>query len=231
MAPIRVALVGLSARAATGWAAKAHLPYLLSAEGRSKYTIVALCNSTVAAAELAIAHFGLDPAATRAYGDPADLAADPDVDLVVVSTRVDLHYDVVLPSIRAGKDAFVEWPLAESAERAAELARVAVGNKGSRTVVGLQAWFAPSIVALRKLLVGSGGTGSRIGKVLSSEVRAAGGTLDRTMMPSSLRYFTDRDVGGNPFTIGVGHSEKLNLLTPYITLSLSHSPQIRRDGC
>ncbi|KAK6852551.1 hypothetical protein PG995_011102 [Apiospora arundinis] len=202
MSPIRVGLVGLSARAATSWAAKAHIPYLLSPEGRSKYTIVALCNTSVAAAERSIAHFGLDPASTRAYGDPAALAADPDVDLVVVSTRVDLHYDSVLPSLQAGKDAFVEWPLAENAERAAELARVAAG-KGSRTVVGLQAWFAPSIVALRGLL--AGGADSRIGKVLSSEVRAAGGSLDRTIMPSSLKYFTDRDIGGNPFTIGLGH--------------------------
>ncbi|KAK8079980.1 NAD(P)-binding protein [Apiospora hydei] len=201
MAPIRVALVGLSANAATGWAAKAHLPYLLSAEGRSKYTIVALCNTTVAAAERAIAHFGLDPATTRAYGDPAALAADPNVELVVVSTRVDQHYDAAMPSLQAGKDVFVEWPLAENAERAAELARVAA--KGSRTVVGLQAWFAPSIVALREILAGGGR--SRIGKVLSSEVRAAGGTLDRATLPPFLKYFADRDIGGNPFTIGLGH--------------------------
>ncbi|KAK8051421.1 NAD(P)-binding protein [Apiospora rasikravindrae] len=202
MAPIRVALVGLSANAATGWAAKAHLPYLLSAEGRSKYTIVALCNTTVAAAERAIAHFGLDPATTQAYGDPAALAADPNVELVVVSTRVDQHYDAAMPSLKAGKDVFIEWPLAENAERAAELARVAA-ERGSRTVVGLQAWFAPSIAALREVL--AGGERTRIGKVLSSEVRAAGGTLDRATLPPFLKYFADRDIGGNPFTIGLGH--------------------------
>ncbi|KAK8128209.1 hypothetical protein PG984_009317 [Apiospora sp. TS-2023a] len=200
MSPIKVALIGLSANAATSWAAKAHLPYLLSAEGRAKYTIVALCNTTTTAAERAIAHFGLDPGTTKAYGDPAALAADPDIDLVVVSTRVDQHYSTVLPSLTAGKDAFVEWPLAENSQRAAELARVAA-EKGSRTVVGLQSWFAPSIVALRDLLAG----GRRIGKVLSSEVRAAGGTLDRATLPPFLEYFADRDIGGNAFTIGLGH--------------------------
>ncbi|KAK7956759.1 uncharacterized protein PG986_005981 [Apiospora aurea] len=86
--------------------------------------------------------------------------------------------------------------------RAAELARVAAG-KGSRTVVGLQGWFAPSIVALRDILAGGGR--SRIGKVLSSEVRAAGGTSDRATLPPFLKYFADRDIGGNPFTIGHGH--------------------------
>lgn len=204
MPPIRIALIGLSANAATGWAAKAHLPYLLSAEGRASYTIVALCNTTTAAAERAIARFGLDPSTTKAYGDPAALAADPDVDLVVVSTRVDQHYATVLPSLEAGKDAFVEWPLAENAPRAAELARVAA-ERGSRTVVGLQAWFAPSIVALRELLA----DGRRIGKVLSSEVRAAGGTMDRATLPSFLEYFAHRDIGGNAFTIGFGHREQL----------------------
>ncbi|KAK7981976.1 oxidoreductase family protein [Apiospora saccharicola] len=200
MPPIKVALIGLSANAATSWAAKAHLPYLLSVEGRAKYTIVALCNTTTTAAERAIAHFGLDPATTKAYGDPAALAADPDIELVVVSTRVDQHYSTVLPSLAVRKDAFVEWPLAENSQRAAELARVAA-EKGSRTVVGLQAWFAPSIVALRELFAG----GRRIGKVLSSEVRAAGGTLDRATLSPFLEYFADRDIGGNAFTIGLGH--------------------------
>lgn len=205
MSPIRVALIGLSANAATSWAAKAHLPYLLSAEGRAKYTIVALCNTTVAAAERAIAHFGLDPATTRAYEDPAALAADPDVELVVVATRVDQHYDTVLPSLAVGKDAFVEWSLAENSQRASKLARVAA-ERVSRTAVGLQAWFAPSIAALRELLA----DGRRIGKVLSSEVRAAGGTLDRATLPPFLKYFADRDVGRNIFTIGFGHRGYLN---------------------
>ncbi|KAK8042566.1 oxidoreductase family protein [Apiospora phragmitis] len=178
MAPIRVALVGLSANAAAGWAAKAHLPYLLSAEGRARYTIVVLCNTTTAAAERAI--------------------------LVVVSTRVDQHYNAVLPSLQAGKDAFVEWPLAENAGRAVELARVAA-ERGSRTVVGLQARFAPSIVALRGILAGGDSGRSRIGKVLSSEVHAAGGTMDRATLPPFMRYFAQRDIGGNPFTIGFGH--------------------------
>ena len=197
MAPIRTAIIGLSS-AGGGWAKNAHLPYLLSAAGRAKYEIVALCNSSEEAARQAIATHGL-PASTRAYGRPEDVAADPDVQLVVCSTRVDRHYDTVLPSVRAGKDIYVEWPLAHDAAHAVELADLARA-KGSRTVVGLQGWFAPAVLRVREL-VESG----RIGKVLSSEVRASGGSLDRSVYPLFIKYFADAKIGGNPFTIGFGH--------------------------
>lgn len=134
--PIRVAIIGLSANAITDWAARSHLPYLLSATGQAKYQIVALCNSSKAAAQRSIKAFDL-PAETRAYGSPEDLAADPDVQLVICSTRADKHYETTLPSIKAGKDVFVEWPLAQSAAKAEELTAAARAS-GSRTIVGLQ---------------------------------------------------------------------------------------------
>ncbi|KAH6843443.1 hypothetical protein B0I37DRAFT_393645 [Chaetomium sp. MPI-CAGE-AT-0009] len=129
--PIRVALIGLSSSAKTAWASRAHLPYLLSATGRSKYQIVALLNSSVAAARAAIEAYGL-PADTRAYGDPAELAADGEVDLVVCNTRVDKHYETVMPSVRAGKDVFVEWPLAQDVRHARDLAEAARAAGGGR---------------------------------------------------------------------------------------------------
>lgn len=136
MSPIRVAIIGLSANAITDWASRAHLPYLLSSTGKSKFQIVALCNTSVAAADRSIKTFRL-PAATKAYGSPEDLAADPDVDLVICATRVDKHYETSLPSVRAGKDVFIEWPVAENGEKASELARVAK-EAGGRGICGLQ---------------------------------------------------------------------------------------------
>ncbi|KAI1767909.1 NAD(P)-binding protein [Hypoxylon sp. FL1150] len=200
MSPIRTAIIGLSISAPNNWARHAHLPYLLSPEGKAKFQIVALCNSSVDAAQHAIDFFQLSPE-TRAYGDPEALAADPDVQLVVCATRADKHYETILPSVRRGKDAYVEWPLAQNAALAGELAALArEKGKEGRTMVGLQGWYAPAVVKVREL-VRSG----RVGKVLSSEVRGAGGTNDRAMMPPALKYFADRKVGGNPFTIGFGH--------------------------
>ncbi|CAG7564408.1 unnamed protein product [Fusarium equiseti] len=195
MAPIRVALVGLSASAKTSWASKAHLPYLLSPLGRSKYQIVALQNSSVEAAQRAIAQYNL-PTETKVYGTAEDLAADKDIELVVVCTRVDVHHSSALPSIKAGKMAFVEWPLAQDAKHAKEL----VDAVRERNVVGLQGRFAPPVVKIRDLI-----REGRIGKIVSAELKAAGGTNDREILPTSLKYFTQRPIGGNTFTIGLGH--------------------------
>lgn len=201
MSPIRVGIIGLSSSASTSWASGAHLPYLLSPRGRQKYQIVALLNSSVDAARAAITHYKLDASVVKPYGDPESLAADADVDLVVNCTRVDVHYPSVLPSVKAGKNVFVEWPLANNVERAKELAET-VKAKGAKSIVGLQGRLAPPVVRLRELL-----EEGAIGKVLSSEVRGAGGTNDRASLPPGLAYFTDRSVGGNVYTIGFGHCE------------------------
>ena len=55
--------------------------------------------------------YNLDPA-TKACGSPEDLARDKDVDLVVCCTRVDKHYETILPSVKAGQNVLVKWPLA-----------------------------------------------------------------------------------------------------------------------
>ncbi|KAK3197499.1 hypothetical protein GRF29_216g438733 [Pseudopithomyces chartarum] len=109
--PLRTALIGLSSSAITSWASSAHLPGLLTPKGRSTLPITALLNSSVAAAQASIEKYGLDPS-TKAYGSPEDLANDPDIDLVICNTRVDKHFETILPSVRRGKDVFVEWPVA-----------------------------------------------------------------------------------------------------------------------
>lgn len=203
--PIRVAIIGLSSSAATGWASRAHLPYLLSPQGRSHFRIVALCNSSVEAAKRAIAHYKLDEeagAAVKAYGNPAELAKDADVDLVVCTTRVDVHYDTIRDSVAAGRDVFVEWPLAGNIEQVRELVHLAKQHKDSTTVIGTQGRVSPPAEKVKELL-----KEGRIGKVLSSEFRAYGGLGGRDEQPSFLRYFADRSIGGNVYTIGFGHCE------------------------
>lgn len=197
--PTRVALIGLSSSAKTAWASRAHLPYLLSDRGRARFEIVALLNSSVAAAEAAIAAYDLPKDKVRAYGDPAQLAADKEVELVVNTTRVDKHYETVLDSVKAGKDAFVEWPLAQDAKHARELAEAVKVGRG-RSVVGLQGVTVPLAKRLRGLL-----EEGKIGKVLSVYVNGYGGLSDRAKVPDGLSYFTERAVGGNIYTIGFSH--------------------------
>lgn len=196
MEPIRVALVGLSASAKVSWASDAHLPYLLSEQGRSHYKLVALLNSSVKAAETSKNKYGLD-SSVKVYGDPNDLAADPDVDLVVVNTRVDVHFPVAEPSIRTRKAVYVEWPLAENLGRALELTK---DRELSNTMVGLQGRVTPLILRIKQIL----GDGV-VGQVFNSEVKACGTLMQRDSLPESLTYFADRKVGGHPINIHYGH--------------------------
>jgi predicted dehydrogenase len=202
MAPIRIALIGLSASAKTGWAAGGHLPYLLSERGRKQFKIAALLNSSVEAAKKAIQAFELG-SDVKAYGLPHDLANDPDIQLSVAVTRVDVHFDTIRPSIEAGKDAFVEWPLAENAQRAGELADLAK-QKGIQTLVGIQARVAPVVLKAKELL-----QSGRIGKVLSSQVSGSSPYVERYKVSEGLAYFLDKKVGGNPMTIGFAHSKSI----------------------
>ncbi|KAI0401952.1 oxidoreductase family protein [Xylaria palmicola] len=197
MAPIRVALIGLSASAKVNWAEQGHLPYLQSARGRQHYELVALLNSSVAAAEAARTHFAL-PASVRTYGRPEDLAADEDVDLVVCNTRVDTHVTTTGPSLAAGKAVYVEWPLAENLGAALALTG---DRRVDHSIIGLQGRVSPIALKLKEVL-----RSGRIGRVLSSDVRAFGNLGRRDSVAESVSYFADRAVGGNHITIAYAHT-------------------------
>ena len=193
-------MIGLSSSAVTSWAANAHLPSLLTGQAKKLFRIVALCNSSTEAAKSAIKAYDLDDS-VRAYGYPEALAADENVDFVICNTRVDKHYETILPSLRAGKSAYIEWPIAQDLNYVEELVTAArEGN--ARVAVGLQGRFAPPVARLRELL-----QSGNLGKLLCTEARVFGGTKDREILPVGLKYFAESKIGGNPITIGFGHGE------------------------
>lgn len=197
MAPIRVALIGLSASAKVNWAEQGHLPYLHSPRGKSHYELVALLNSSVEAAERARLHYKLPPT-VRVYGDPEDLATDENVDLVVCNTRVDTHVLTTAPSLDAGKAVFIEWPLAENYDVAVSLTR---NERVDHSIIGLQGRVSPIALKLKEVL-----RSGRIGRVLSSDVRAFGNLGFRDTVAESLSYFAERKIGGNHITIAYAHT-------------------------
>jgi predicted dehydrogenase len=220
--PIRVAIVGLSSSAVTSWASGAHLPCLKAASGLSRYKIAALCNSSVSAAKLAVKSYDLG-VETKAYGNPDDLAKDPDIDFVLCNTRVDKHYETILPSIKAGKDVYIEWPIASNQNQIEKLV-VAAKESGSKALVGLQGRWAPPVLKIKEIL-----SQGLVGKLLSCDVRAYGGSKDREILPAGLKYFAQRQVGGNPITIGFGHGSynlrrKNHLYFPALNGRLTFKP-------
>jgi predicted dehydrogenase len=193
MPPIKVGVIGLSAT--SSWAVQAHLPYLQTS---SKYLITGVCNSSLRSSEAAIKAHNL-PSTTKAYASVAELSASPDVDLVVCAVRVDRHYECLKPALEAGKDCFVEWPLASNLEQAEELLRLAEA-KGVKTMVGLQGQVGPVIKRVKELLVDE----NAIGGVLSSSIHLATG-LSTDVTVEGYEYLNDVELGGNMLVIPFGH--------------------------
>ncbi|KAK8079432.1 hypothetical protein PG997_007250 [Apiospora hydei] len=191
MAPIRIGFIGLSK---SGWALHSHLPYLKQTD---KFEIVAIQNSSVESARDAIKLHGL-PETTKAYGSPEDIANDPNVDLVVCSTRVDRHKACIVPSLKAGKDVYVEWPLGKSLADAEEIA--SHKKQGGLAVLGLQGRHA-SIISTIRDFIASG----KLGDVLSS-TWAGYGLMGGAVALEDVAYFADKSVGGNLLTIHSGHA-------------------------
>lgn len=76
---------------------------------------------------------------------------DPDTHAVIIATRHDLHADLVIKALKAGKHVFVEKPLAITAD---ELARVretvlSLGERCPILTVGFNRRYAPGLVAAR----------------------------------------------------------------------------------
>jgi predicted dehydrogenase len=141
--PIRVGLIGLSTNPYS-WIGAAHIGPLRNVPVLSeKYAITALATSSAPTAAASAEKWGV--ALEKAYGNADDIAADPDVDLVVVGVKVPMHKELALPALKAGKDVFVEWPLARGAGEAEELVKAAK-ESGSRTIVGLQLRTSPAIL-------------------------------------------------------------------------------------
>ena len=90
--------------------------------------------------------------------------------------------------------------MAANLESAQELASIAK-EKGSKTIIGLQGQLSPVVLKLKSLIDDE----RRIGKVLSSSVVAFGGVRTPDSVIEPLKYFTQREVGGNMVTIGFAH--------------------------
>jgi predicted dehydrogenase len=201
MSPIRLGLIGLStASASTNWGPTAHLPYLVSEQGKKHYEIVALCNTSVASGEKSRSTYNL-PESVKCYDSPAKLAADENVDMVVNITGVETHYDVLKPVLQAGKDVYTELPLASNMEQMKELMALA-REKSVKTVFGMQGQTI-ALTALLKKTIAEG----KIGKVLSTTWTASASRLGAEPTDVGLKMFMDRKTGGNLMSVWFLHSK------------------------
>lgn len=190
MGRIGVGIVGLSARG--GWGANAHLPALRRIPD---FHVVALAASTPESAESSRSKHGVD----RAYHSPEDLAADPEVDLVVVAVRVPEHRAIVRAALDAGKHVYCEWPLGIDLAEAQDMAGQA-RRAGVRSFIGLQGRAAPQIRYLRQLI-----EAGFAGEVLSATLVASGVRWGESIPLGSV-YLTEARNGATMLTIPFSHA-------------------------
>lgn len=83
--------------------------------------------------------------------DYQEILQDDEVDLVMITTRHDLHAPMVIDSLRAGKNVFVEKPLALTD---GELSRIIEAKESSyrSVMVGFNRRFSPHIRKIKSLL-------------------------------------------------------------------------------
>ena len=93
---------------------------------------------------------------TRAVSTADEVINDPDVNLVVIGTQHDLHATLARQALAAGRDVFVEKPLALNDEEL-DAVLAAAQNSGSRLMVGFNRRFSPPTRKAKEIFDGHTG--------------------------------------------------------------------------
>ena len=187
----RVGIVGLSP--GRGWAATAHIPALRALS--EVFELAGVANTSLASAQAAAAAFDIP----RAFESAAALAASPDIDIVVVTVKVQHHKEVVTAALQAGKSVYSEWPLGNGLEETIALAELA-REKKALAVVGAQAIASPEVQFMRKLVADG-----KIGDVLSSTYVGSGFSWGDDI-PQGDAYAMDNRNGATLLSVIGGHA-------------------------
>src|SRR3989475_5395022 len=111
---IRVGIVGATVtQGGSGWGQHAHVPALKALPG---YELKAVCTAHEDTAKASAAAFG----AEHAFHRFSDMAAHPDVDLLVVCVRVPGHRELVVAGLQAGEPLCCATPLGKKLPQAGE---------------------------------------------------------------------------------------------------------------
>ena len=120
-------------------------------ETRARFRVIASANG------LSASHFGKKFGFEQSTTDVAAILDDPQVDTLVIATRHDSHGDYVVRGLEAGKNIFVEKPLAVRSNEIDTIENVAQSlgaesRPGAILMVGFNRRFAPHVVRIRSLL-------------------------------------------------------------------------------
>ena len=187
---IGVGIVGIEA--GRSWAAVAHLPAL---RALPDYEVRAVATRRQESAEAAASAFGIP----LAFGDSAEMFADPRVDLVAVTVKVPHHLELVRAALAAGKHVYCEWPLGNGLDEGIAMAEQA-RQAGIACAVGMQARMAPVMDYVHKLV-----RDGFVGKVLSTTLVGSGMQWGNEVDAPNA-YIVDKANGATMLTVPMGHT-------------------------
>jgi len=141
MSVIRVGSVGIG-----GISRYVHLPGI---EESPDLQLVAVCDVDPEALAYARERYGLDEA--HCFSDYRALIACPDVDAVDISTPNDVHFDIAMAAVQAGKPFCLEKPVTLNAAQADALA-AAAREKQIRSMVCFSYRYKPAARYARELV-------------------------------------------------------------------------------
>lgn len=84
------------------------------------------------------------------YNSTSDLIADPSIDIIIVTTPPDSHFDLCAAALRAGKHVFVEKPFVPTSAEASKLIDIAAESKRLLCVYQNRRWDS-DFLTFRKL--------------------------------------------------------------------------------
>lgn len=136
---MNVAIVG-----AGGFARATHLPNLHQIDG---YNIRAIVTGKGSNAKQLAEQYGADYASS----DYREILSDPDIDVVLIATRHNLHAPIAIEAAKAGKNIFMEKPMAMDQKELDDLVEAVTENRVNLTV-GFNRRFSPLSVEAKELL-------------------------------------------------------------------------------
>jgi predicted dehydrogenase len=138
--PIGIGIVGIGR---AGWGM--HCKELQGRE--DKFRIVAACDPVKARRDQMAERYGC-----AVYRDFDDLVADPDVELVDIASRSPEHVPQALAALRAGKDVFVEKPMALTWAGAKKMVKAAAAKSNGSLYVRHNRRFEPGFQHIREII-------------------------------------------------------------------------------
>ena len=138
---IRVGIIG-----AGGFVQNSHIPNILKLP--EQYDLVAIANRTPAETKTAGEKFKVRYVTT----DYHQILNDPEIDLVIIGTRHNLHAQQVADAIKAGKHLLVEKPLAMNEQELNVVREVCIANPKTHAALGFNRRYSPFVQKAKNIL-------------------------------------------------------------------------------